>query len=290
MALSKETVALLLTCYNRKKSTLICLKSIYKQNPIEGLQKKIILVDDGSTDGTAESVSKNYPDIHIITGNGNLFWNGGMHLAMKTAMLEGYSYYLWLNDDVKLYPKALSTLYSTYKQLCSKGYQNSIVVGSTQDEKTGETTYGGSVKSSKWHPLRFRLVTPEEKLISCDNFNGNIVFIPDVVVKTVGNLDPEFHHQGGDHDYALRAKKLGSTIWVAPGYLGTCSRNEYKVFWQQPGLSLNERIKKMTNIKALPPHKRKVYMKRHGGFLWPLWWVAPYIKIIFLHFFYNLRS
>lgn len=287
---SQEHIAILLTCHNRKNKTLACLNSIYNQVATAGLQIKVILVDDGSTDGTSEEVSIKFPDVHIIPGNGELFWNHGMRCAMEAALSKGYDYYLWLNDDVKLRPHAISELHLIYQQLYNQGYKYAIVVGSTQDETTGELTYGGFIRSSKWHPLRFRLIKPENKTITCDNFHGNIVFIPNLVAKKVGNLNPDFHHQGGDHDYALQAKKIGVKLWLAPGFLGYCSENKIRHSWRQPGLTLKERIERMIDTKCLPWRTRMIYIKRHGGVLWPIWWIAPYIKVVILHHYYNLMD
>ena len=89
-----EEFAILLTCYNRKDQTLECLKSLKKNT----LFFKIFLVDDGSTDGTAKAVSACYPDVNIITGNGQLYWNRGMHLAWETASKNDFDFYIWIND------------------------------------------------------------------------------------------------------------------------------------------------------------------------------------------------
>ena len=52
----KETknIAVLITCYNRKDKTLLCLESLFKQQGLGiDFSLAVFLVDDGSTDGTA---------------------------------------------------------------------------------------------------------------------------------------------------------------------------------------------------------------------------------------------
>lgn len=66
-------IAILLTCYNRKDKTYVCLNSLYK-NISEYCQFDIYLVDDGSTDGTAMMIAKDFPEVILIKGSGSLFW------------------------------------------------------------------------------------------------------------------------------------------------------------------------------------------------------------------------
>lgn len=285
-------IAVLMTCFNRKAKTLESLRLLLAQEIPTHVAVQVYLVDDGCTDGTGEAVSQTYPQVKILPGTGNLFWNGGMRLAFAEAMKSDYDYYLWLNDDTLLYPDALKTLLATSWKLRDRGEVNAIVTASTQDPHTQELTYGGMTQISPWHPpFKARKVIPGEQAKSCDMMCGNFVLFPREVVQLVGNLDPALTHYAGDWDYGLRAKQKGCTVWVAPGYQGTCPRNPKP----EPGASpkLQEGLAKMANPKGLdlqtvtlqPIDEWKLLMKRHGGFLWPLYWLLPYRKLVFVSLF-----
>lgn len=109
---------------------------------------------------------------------------------------------------------------------------------------------------------------------------GNIVLIPRSVVEIVGNLEPAFTHQRGDLDYGLRAKKLGCSIFVAPGYLGTCQQNSVDGSWLDMNLSWYQRFKKVLQIKAFPPKEWAIFTKRHSGKFWFFYWTFPYIRAL----------
>ncbi|MEM3433164.1 MAG: glycosyltransferase family 2 protein [Candidatus Methanomethyliaceae archaeon] len=270
------TLAALLTVHNRRATTLACLDALLGQLLPAGIRLSVFLVDDGSTDGTAEAVRERFPEVRLLQGSGSLFWNGGMRLAFSKALKEGFDYYLWLNDDTHLYPGALHVLLETSLKLGPEA----IVVGSVQDPHTGAHTYGGVVRSNRYRPLRFSLVAPGEAPRLVDTMNGNCVLIPRQVAEKVGNLDPNFTHSMGDFDYGLRARRLGFGVWVAPGYVGTCARNSMKGTWCDSALPLRERWRKVREVKGLPPEEWRVFAQRYAGSLWPVYWLSPYLRLL----------
>ena len=278
-----------MTCHNRKEKTLRCLEKLNKQQGISHISLSVYLVDDGSTDGTYTAVREKFPEVVLLQGDGNLYWTKGMHKAMAAAMAEGYYLYLWLNDDVKLYEDALETLLHTYNEQ-EDSYGPGIVIGSICDPETGKWTYGASRKTYTWYPLRFTPIVPDGNIQEADNFWGNVVLIPHKIAINVGNLDQRFLHGGGDHDYALRAQEKGYKIWNAPNYVGECPRNPIRNSWEDSSLSLLERYKKMFDKKAMPLKTRYVYIKKHGGILFPFIFLYPYLKLPFSHVFSKIKN
>ncbi|MCB0846867.1 MAG: glycosyltransferase, partial [Bacteroidetes bacterium] len=60
-------IAVAMTCHNRRPKTVNCLERLYAQEGInENFSLDIFLVDDGSTDGTAQEVEKQFPQVNII--------------------------------------------------------------------------------------------------------------------------------------------------------------------------------------------------------------------------------
>lgn len=190
-----KTVAVLLTVFNRKEKTLKCLQNLYAQLPIEDYAIDVYLTNDGCTDGTPEVVAEQFPKVHIIQGDGSLFWNRGMYTAWEEAAKRDYDFYLWLNDDTFLFNDALRTIFDSSVKVGDK----SIVCGATCSAVDSKITYGGRDSHG--------LVIPDSTTPKrCDHFNGNVVLIPRFVYDLLGNLDYNFRHAYGDFDYGLRAK------------------------------------------------------------------------------------
>ena len=72
----------LMTCYNRKEKTLTALNRLIQGN--QEVSFSFVIADDGSTDGTFDELQK-FPKVTIIRGDGNLFYSGGMRLAIAEA-------------------------------------------------------------------------------------------------------------------------------------------------------------------------------------------------------------
>ena len=86
-------IAVIITCHNRKEKTLHCLTNLFEAKKAYGhneVRLAVFLTDDGCTDGTAEAVDQLFDrhEIHIIKGDGSLYWPGGMRAARREALKE----------------------------------------------------------------------------------------------------------------------------------------------------------------------------------------------------------
>lgn len=228
-----QTIVVLLTVHNRKAKTLECLQRLYAQLPLDGFQMDVYLTDDGCTDGTPEVVSQQFPQVHIIQGDGNLFWNRGMYIAWQEAAKKNYDFYLWLNDDTLLLPNALKSLLESSQSKLNQA----IIVAANRAKNEEKVTYSGHNKNGK--------ITPNGNLQPCNTFNGNCVLIPRYVYQKLGNLDWKFRHAIGDLDYGYRAKRAGIEMYVSSEYLGICDNNPKLPAWARKEVPLLKRLKNL---------------------------------------------
>ena len=242
-------IAVLLTCHNRKEKTLACLKSLYRIM----LEVDVYLTDDGCTDGTAEAVKSIFPKVHVIQGDGTLFWNRGMLAAWKEAVKGDYDEYLWLNDDVELYPD----FYNELKACCPNG--DCIVSGLIEDFGNTRILYGGYDASKQ-------LVQATGQSQDIRWMNGNVVLVPKAVVNRIGLLDPYFVHDLGDVDYGMRAWECGIAVVstrcpIAAGYRNDVCRVRK---W---GTTLTQRFEALNKPLGSPLAHNFYFRRKHFGLL-----------------------
>jgi GT2 family glycosyltransferase len=175
----------------------------------------VYLVDDQSSDGTTEAIAKLYPQITIIAGTGNLFWNRGMYLAWQHASKFDYDFYVWLNDDVLLLPNSFDELFA-----CATLTDNKAIISGLISTAEGTAIiYGGTDKNKQ-------LLSENLKLNAITHMNGNVVLVPKDVFNLLGNLDPFYHHDLGDVDYGLRALKKNIGVFTTRQVIATGDRND----------------------------------------------------------------
>jgi GT2 family glycosyltransferase len=276
-------LAVVLASYNRKEKTLSCIRTVADQAyalPAVGESLHIVLVDDGSTDGTADAVSAAFPFVEVIRSDGSLFWCRSMHKAQAAAMARGCEYLLWLNDDTELAPDALARAFFWDERLRVREGKPSVLVGSLRNPVTGHASYGGMMRPRWWLRTKLQIIDPGVDPVRALTLNGNFVLIPAAVFNAVGNLDARFEHAMGDMDYGLRIARTGFDIWVLPGYVGSCPRNPSRGTFVDQTLPFAKRWQHLLSPKGLPLRSWLIFTRRHAGPLWPLYWAWPYVRVL----------
>lgn len=269
-------ICVLMTCHNRRELTLGSLKGLYAAGS-QSVRLDVVLVDAGSTDGTADAVKAMFPGISILPERANVYWNAGMRKAWLSALPLKPDFYLWLNDDLALLPGAIDDLLSTYFKHSPQLDGRVIVIGKVVSPTTGQTTYGGCKRSSRVSRLRYRALRDGEYV--CDTMTGNCVLIPALAAAEVGISSDRYNHSLGDHDYALRARRHGYRLIQTSSPVGEQESNSSIYSGRQSG---RERISwrdVLTHPKGVPWREWLYFCRNFGGPLWPINFVVRYIKI-----------
>lgn len=200
---------IIIPVYNRKKFTEACLHSLRKQT-ISNF--KVIVVDDGSNDGTSEMIEKNFPEVTVLKG-GNLFWTAAINIGIRYALKNGAQYIMTLNDDTQTPDNFLEQMIKWTGQ-----QPNSLFGALAVDSATGIPDYGGEILHPIWNTSRYYL-----NILSSDDQKGihevslypaRGLLIPRQVFDKIGLFDEKkFPHYLADYDFTRLAIKNGFKVY-----------------------------------------------------------------------------
>lgn len=239
-----STVGITIPVHNRKEFTIAILQQLTEQiDRLVGLQKlgadvvQIIVVDDGSSDGTAEIIAEKFSRVHLLTGTGDLWWTGAIGEGMTyAAEVLKTDYIVWLNDDIQLVDNFIDEMMG----FCGDSEAKVLTGGIICDRLHPDwIVFGGVIASQSIHHMT-RFVNP---LLNVDTLNGNIAILPTRIIADIGLPDMNrFRHYGGDFEYICRAKKNGYTVHLSRNLLamtdyGPADVIRYMPLWIQWAVS-----------------------------------------------------
>jgi GT2 family glycosyltransferase len=243
--------------HNRREYTRQCLEHLKGQTRRDF---RVIVVDDGSTDGTAAMVRRDYPDTLLVSGDGALWWSGATNRAVEFALGLGATHILCLNDDTSPAPHLIERLLETTERL-----PETLIGAYALDASTGRPCFGG--ERIHWLTAGSRSLlghhgSAGERTVDVSHAPGRGLLIPASTFLRIGYFDARhFPQYAADYDFTHRARRAGYRI--------VCDR--WAVLGVYPEASGDEACRAE---KSWANYRRHLFDVKGGGNLRVFFWYA----------------
>ncbi|GAF03660.1 putative glycosyl hydrolase [Saccharicrinis fermentans DSM 9555 = JCM 21142] len=178
----------------------------------------VVLVDDGSSDGTSDEVKRFFPEVVVVKGTGDWWWTKSMNQGCKAAIEHGADLLITLNNDT--YFNAL-----LIEKLVRLHHQNpKAVIGSLNLIKKEQTYifFSGikdiiwwKAKELKYHKAFSPLHENMTGLHPTKCLNGRGTLIPVSIFNEVNGYNEQYPQYASDYDLALRIQKAGYPCFIS---------------------------------------------------------------------------
>jgi GT2 family glycosyltransferase len=213
-------IYIIVPVHNRLHFTTSCIESLALQTY---RQFRIVIVDDGSCDGTDSYIREHYPDIILLRGDGTLWWTGALNLAVREVLsmsLDKNDYILTLNNDLVVWPDYLQSLL-TIAQQYNDAIVGSVSVHIDDPEHVHFSGTKWNSKTAKYRPFlkgrySYTWLKDTQLTVKTDLLPGRGILIPISAFRKLGLYDNRaFPHYMADEDFSLRARKAGYALLIS---------------------------------------------------------------------------
>ena len=256
--MGKLKVEIVTPVHNRRETTLQCLRSLARIDKTD-LEVHILVVDDGSIDGTSAAIAESFPDVQIVKGDGTLFYCGGTNRGIIAALERNPDYIVTINDDTVFHERFLQRLIKA-----AKANPHSIVGALlllwNEPHKVFQVDFKWKTLAGGW--LQRKNMTAfdfPETAFEVEGMAGNCVLFPVSAIRECGLMDAEkFPHNWGDIQYVVRMKKSGWRLLVEPKSYVWCEPNTNPKPLHQ--LSMREIFYNLFESKKHPMNLKRQFM------------------------------
>lgn len=266
----------LIPVHNRRDTSVRMLTSLKSAAVPGDVRLTICVIDDGSTDGTAEAIRDVFPDVRVEPADGGLFWSGSVRHGID-LFLDSQCSHLWLlNDDMVLGTECLGHLTAFLRQ------ERPWIISATIVDDAGKIIYGGIKRRSLF---RFRKAGESDydgNICRAEAVNGNCLLISRTALEAFELPPPGLYRQEGMDMYiGLEATRLGHMPYVLRNAVCHAAPNETKMWFYTNEQPWRQRIKGLIGPKGLPPKMYWDFCRRFAGPLAPLVFPRPFLRVAF---------
>lgn len=207
---AQPRVAILILNWNGMRDILDTLQSVQR---LQYGNFEVVLVDNGSTDGSREAIATAFPTVRLIALPTNLGVAGGWNLGLEVILQQpDVNFVLFLDNDVTVEPSLLDKLLEAAKRDATLGIVGPIVYYHSDPKRiwSAGSRFIFREVTSKLR-LKNHLVTQEltEGIEYVDALSGCCMLVKRRVFETIGCFNPHYFMVCNDSEFCYRAAKGG---------------------------------------------------------------------------------
>ena len=213
-----NTVAIVIPTHNRADCLKLLLTQLNSQANVPA-RVHIIVVNDGSVDGTQTMLEKDFSGVTVVRGDGTWWYTRSVNEGLKAALGMEADTIITLNDDIEICPDYLSNILSS-----SAKYPDSLIGSiSLTKENPPKVTFSGIRKKNRYIQKSWEYL-PYYSAVDMTSLSGTFpsmelpgrgMLIPVRVLKRTGLFDELFFQYGSDYDFCTRARKFGFQTFIS---------------------------------------------------------------------------
>lgn len=190
-----------------------CVESLLEGN--QGIQ--VIVVDNGSTDGSTDLLQEHLPNLELIENGTNLGYVRGANQGIKRALEHGASHILLINNDAKARPGMMRKLLDAMEGHPQAGVVGPKIFYYGTDVMWFNGGHFNHLLGLSTHPLMDRKDDGGDQDREVGFITGCAMLVRSQVFSDIGLFDEDFEIYTEDLDFCLRAKEGGYGVWLVPG-------------------------------------------------------------------------
>jgi GT2 family glycosyltransferase len=202
--------------YNGMKWIDKCIRSLSKDEIVT----KILIIDNGSTDGTVEHITQEYPLVELIVNKYNYGFGYSNNQGLRIALDNNAEYAFLLNQDAWIEEGSVTKLVEIHKK--NDGYGILSPMHLTGNGGALDMKFSTFVAQSENHKIISDLFLHRanlEEVYTVNFVNAAAWLIPRECLEIVGGFAPIYHHYGEDMDYSNRVRFHGYKTGICPSSL-----------------------------------------------------------------------